>query len=46
MTENYCEFSIIIPSRNRCDTLSQVLRALEAQTFPKSGFEGIVMNDA
>jgi glycosyltransferase involved in cell wall biosynthesis len=46
MTENYCEFSIIIPSRNRCDTLAQVLRALEAQTFPKSRFEVIVINDA
>lgn len=29
MNENYIEFSVIIPSRNRCDTLKRVLEALE-----------------
>lgn len=45
MNENYIEFSVIIPSRNRCDTLTRVLDALEKQTFPKSRFEVIVIDD-
>lgn len=45
MNENYIEFSVIIPSRNRCDTLKRVLEALEGQSFPKSRFEVIVIDD-
>ncbi len=45
MNENYIEFSIIIPSRDRCDTLKKVLRALEQQTFPTSRFEVLVVDD-
>ncbi len=37
--------SIIIPNRNRRDTIIQVLQALEGQTMPRDAFEVIVVDD-
>ncbi|MBN1478926.1 glycosyltransferase [candidate division KSB1 bacterium] len=45
MKKDQYEFSIIIPCRNRCDTLRQVLVALECQTFPQRAFQVIVIDD-
>lgn len=39
------KFSVIIPNHNRCDTLFEVLRALEGQTFALDRFEVIVVDD-
>lgn len=39
------EVSIIIPTYNRLEQLKRVLRALEAQAFPLSAFEVIVVCD-
>lgn len=45
MNKTIIEFSIIIPSFNRCDTLKKVLTALEDQSFPTARFEVIVIDD-
>lgn len=45
MKKNQYAFSVIIPSRNRCDTLHRVLFALERQSFPLSFFQVIVIDD-
>ncbi len=45
MNNSDLEISIIIPSRNRIDTLPRVLLALENQDYPKSLFEVIVIDD-
>jgi GT2 family glycosyltransferase len=45
MRLNKLEISVIIPNRNRKDTLIQVLRALEDQTFPRELFEVVVVDD-
>ena len=45
MNRSDYEISIIIPSRNRLDTLPRVLLALEHQDFPKSLFEVVVVDD-
>ena len=44
--KNTFEFSVIVPSRDRCDTLKSVLDALENQDFPKALFQVIVVDDA
>ncbi len=45
MNRTAFEISVIIPSRNRRNTLIQVLHALEEQDFPKNLFEVIVIDD-
>ncbi len=45
MSTNPVKISVIIPSRNRRNTLIQVLHALEDQDFPKTLFEVIVIDD-
>jgi glycosyltransferase involved in cell wall biosynthesis len=40
-----CDFSVVIPTRNRPVQLAVCLRALAAQNFPKSRFEVIVVDD-
>jgi len=45
MNKNEYEISIIIPSRNRLDTLPRVLQGLEQQGYPKSLFEVVVVDD-
>lgn len=45
MNTNAFEISVIIPSRNRRNTLIQVLYALEDQDYPKNLFEVIVIDD-
>jgi len=39
-------FTIIIPTKNRKDTLLRVLRSLEIQDFRRSAFQVIVVDDA
>lgn len=39
------KFSIIIPTFNRKESLISVLKSIEAQTFPKDGFEVLVIDD-
>jgi glycosyltransferase involved in cell wall biosynthesis len=38
-------FSVIIPTRNRPEMLDRCLTALDRQTFPRDGFEVIVVDD-
>ena len=37
--------SVIIPTYNRSDVLKKCLKALNAQTLPKTAFEVIVIDD-
>ncbi len=39
------QFSLIIPTRNRCQSLMLVLRELELQRFPRERFEVVVVDD-
>ncbi|MCB9420718.1 MAG: glycosyltransferase [Ardenticatenaceae bacterium] len=39
------ELSVVVPTFNRLDRLRQVIRALEAQTYPHDLFEVIVISD-
>lgn len=45
MNKNNYKISIIIPGRNRLDTLPHVLLALEQQDYPKNLFEVVVVDD-
>ena len=45
MASFYPEFSIIVPTRNRSDSLRNCLNALAAMTYPKGRYEVIVVND-
>lgn len=44
-TNNEVEFSVIIPTKDRLQTLTKVLSGLEKQTFPKKKFEVLVVDD-
>lgn len=39
------DLSVIIPAYNRADVLEKCLNALAAQTYPKAGFEIIIVDD-
>lgn len=39
-------FSVVIPTRNRPEALGRLLQCLDDQTFPRSEFEIIVVDDA
>jgi GT2 family glycosyltransferase len=39
------DFSVVVPSRNRHDTLVRLLDALKAQEYPRESFEVVVVDD-
>lgn len=39
------ELSVVVPTFNRLDRLKQVIKALEAQTYPRELFEVVVVSD-
>ena len=39
------ELSVVIPTRNRADSLARTLRSLEGQTLPREAFEVIVVDN-
>jgi glycosyltransferase involved in cell wall biosynthesis len=45
MSQSRYFFSVIIPSFNRLDEIRELVRSVEAQTFPKESFEVLIVDD-